>query len=140
MRIACARRDGQWVNLSSGAESRVTLQPEGANVCFKYFKYPLHNVKGTITWIPARETTEVKAIAYARQRPVTIEGSWRGHGDQVSSSFDISAEDILIEPALIAALLYIMAMLSQPFAGPLAIEPAPFETSLHTFDDVDHGN
>ena len=38
------------------------------------------------------------------ERPVTIEGSWTGHGDQVNSSFNISAEDVALEPALIGAL------------------------------------
>lgn len=41
--------------------------------------------------------------------------------------------------ALIGMLLFIVAMLSRPFHGPLAIDPAPFEQALHVFDQVDHG-
>jgi hypothetical protein len=42
--------------------------------------------------------------------------------------------------ALIGSLLFTLAVLSRPFVGPLAIEPAPFEQVLKVFDDVDQGN
>jgi hypothetical protein len=41
---------------------------------------------------------------------------------------------------LIGLLLFMVAVLSRPFVGPLAIDPAPFEQSIATFDDIDHGN
>ena len=40
--------------------------------------------------------------------------------------------------ALIGMLLYILAILSHPFSGPLAIDPAAFEASLATFQIIDH--
>ena len=36
-------------------------------------------------------------------------------------------------------LLFIMALLSRPFLGPLAIQPHPFEATISVFNDVDHG-
>jgi multisubunit Na+/H+ antiporter MnhC subunit len=46
---------------------------------------------------------------------------------------------VSIMAATISLLLFTIAVLSRPFLGPLAIEPAPFERSLAVFDDVDHG-
>jgi Protein of unknown function (DUF4239) len=47
---------------------------------------------------------------------------------------------VCVMAALIGSLLFTLAVLSRPFVGPLAIEPAPFENALSVFDDVDHGN
>jgi hypothetical protein len=41
---------------------------------------------------------------------------------------------------LIGLLLCMMLVLSRPFVGPLALDPAPFDTALQAFDDIDHGN
>ena len=41
---------------------------------------------------------------------------------------------------LIGLLLFILALVSRPFVGPLAIHPEPFEQVLSVFDDVDKGN
>ena len=42
--------------------------------------------------------------------------------------------------ALIGTLLFMLAVLSRPFAGPLSLEPTPFQAALVVFDDIDRGN
>ena len=46
---------------------------------------------------------------------------------------------VAIMSALIGMLLFMAALLSRPFQGPLAIEPAPFEQAIMVFEQVDHG-
>jgi hypothetical protein len=46
---------------------------------------------------------------------------------------------VSVMSALIGILLFIIALFSRPFVGPLAIDPAPFEQALSVFDDIDHG-
>jgi hypothetical protein len=47
---------------------------------------------------------------------------------------------VSVMSALIGLLLFMVALLSRPFVGPLGIEPTSFEQSLSVFDDVDRGN
>jgi hypothetical protein len=42
--------------------------------------------------------------------------------------------------AMIGTLLFMLAVLSRPFAGPLSLQPTPFQAALIVFDDIDRGN
>ncbi len=46
---------------------------------------------------------------------------------------------VAVMSGLIGLLLFIIAVLSRPFVGPLALDPAPFEQSLAAFTDIDQG-
>jgi hypothetical protein len=46
---------------------------------------------------------------------------------------------VAVMSTLIGMLLFLVALLSRPFHGPLAIDPAPFEQVLAVFDQVDKG-
>lgn len=46
---------------------------------------------------------------------------------------------VSVMAAMIALLLFTIAVLSRPFLGPLAIESGPFERSVAVFNDIDHG-
>ena len=46
---------------------------------------------------------------------------------------------VSVMAGLIGMLFFMLAMLSRPFVGPLAIEPAPFERAMAVFDTVDKG-
>ncbi|HVV63313.1 MAG TPA: DUF4239 domain-containing protein [Pseudolabrys sp.] len=46
---------------------------------------------------------------------------------------------VALMSALIGVMLFMAALFSRPFQGPLAIDPAPFETVLKVFDQVDKG-
>jgi hypothetical protein len=47
---------------------------------------------------------------------------------------------VAVMSGLIGLLLFMMVVLSRPFVGPLALDPASFEQSIAAFNDVDHGN
>jgi hypothetical protein len=46
---------------------------------------------------------------------------------------------VAVMSGLMGLLLFIIAVLSRPFVGPLALDPAPFEKSLSAFNDIDRG-
>ncbi len=47
---------------------------------------------------------------------------------------------VSVMSGLIGLLLFMMTVLSRPFVGPLALDPAPYEASLKAFDAIDAGN
>jgi hypothetical protein len=46
---------------------------------------------------------------------------------------------VAVMSALIGMMLFMAAVFSRPFQGPLAIDPAPFEAVIKVFDQVDKG-
>jgi hypothetical protein len=46
---------------------------------------------------------------------------------------------VSVMSGLFGLLLFIMALLSEPFVGPMAIDPGPFQQMLAVFDGIDHG-
>src|SRR5262249_42493270 len=80
VQIDCARRDGKWAPLASGAPSRVLLSPESLHVVFKHFQYPLERVSGDIELNLLTQQVTVNAVAYAAGQPVSIKGTWEGQG------------------------------------------------------------
>ncbi|MBI3824335.1 MAG: hypothetical protein HY289_16845 [Planctomycetes bacterium] len=104
IRIACAKHDGEWVALSTGAPSHVSLRPENISLMFKDFPYPLERTTGRVDYNLMNERVDVKLEAHAGERPVILAGHWTGEGDQADVDFSVQAEDVPIDDKLLKAL------------------------------------
>jgi AsmA-like C-terminal region len=104
LQAALCRRDGQWTALRDGTASRVTILPEDITACFEKFPRPLDKITGAIHCTLPQRRFHVDLIGYAGARPVSIQGDWQGEGAHVDMQFDVAATDVVIDPALIAAL------------------------------------
>jgi hypothetical protein len=102
--VACRRSGGEWVPLESGQPSVVSLRPEGMAMTFVKFPYPLAQLTGTVDFNLLNRHIHVDLNGLAGERPVLIQGHWRGEGTQADASFDIRASDVVIDDKLLDAL------------------------------------
>ncbi|MSU77643.1 MAG: hypothetical protein EXS16_06055 [Gemmataceae bacterium] len=105
IRIACARHDGQWVTLSSGKPSTVSLEPEKVAIVFKNFAYPLRDATGKVDYNLLNKHIDVRLTAFAGKRPVFLSGHWTGDvGNQADVEFNFHGHGLDIDDTLIRAL------------------------------------
>ena len=112
IRIDCARHEGQWVTLASGAPSQVSLRPESIAARFvgapgannPSFPYPLEGVKGDIDYNLDNRHVKFRLDAYAGKQPVLLFGRWNGEGPNADIKFDIIADNVAIDENLLSSL------------------------------------
>lgn len=104
LRVNCARRDGRWATLASGAPSTVSLLPENMRVSFSRFPYPLERISGALDMNLLNQRIGVDVVGHAGPRPVSIKGTWQGQGEQADATIDIQATDIPLDETLLDAL------------------------------------
>ncbi len=102
--IACARHEGEWVALTDGSPSQVSLRPEGVALTFKNFAYPLERATGAIDYNLHDARVQVDLTAYAGACPVFFRGHWTGKDADADVKFDFHANDLTIEDKLLHAL------------------------------------
>jgi hypothetical protein len=102
--IACARHANEWVTLSSGIPSQVSLRPEEISMQFVGFPYPLHKVKGTVDYNILDKHVKVDLVATAADQAVKLNGHWNGEGTQADVNFNFEVDDIPIDDTLVHAL------------------------------------
>ncbi len=102
--IACARHDGEWVALTDGSPSQVSLRPEGISLKFKNFAYPLERATGAIDYNLHDARVQVDITAYAGVTPVFLRGHWTGKDADADVKFDFHANDLTIDDTLLHAL------------------------------------
>ncbi len=104
LHIDCARRDGQWTDLSHDQPSTVSLRPENVSLAFIRFPYPLERTTGAIDYHLVNKHVQVDLTTYAGDRPVFLKGQLTGEGIDADAKFDIHAQDVELDDAMLAAL------------------------------------
>jgi hypothetical protein len=102
--IACAQHEGQWVTLTSGKPSQVSLRPENISLKFKDFPYPLERTTGSVDYNLLDKRVDIDLKAHASDQPVILRGHWTGEEANADVDFNILADDIPINGTLLAAL------------------------------------
>ena len=104
--IACAKHAGQWVSLSSGEPSQVSLRPEGVSLAFVRFPYPLERATGSVDYNFLNKHVQVDLTAYSADKPVLLRGYWFGEDSQRDVKLDILCNDLPIDKKLLEALSF----------------------------------
>jgi hypothetical protein len=102
--VACARHEGQFVTLSSGKPSRISIQPESISLAFKNFPYPLQRAVGAVHYDLLSRRVDIDLTAYASEKAVFLFGHWTGEGADADVSLDLRADDVPVNERLLSAL------------------------------------
>lgn len=94
VRLDCARRDGLWSTLSSGLNSRLTVQPEGITIAFLHYPYPLGHVTGRLDYDLETGKIDSDVVGKSRGQPVNVSGYWKHVGERIDANFDLAADNI----------------------------------------------
>lgn len=96
-----SRIAGRW-------RKHTIARPQDIVVSFVKFPYPLQHVSGTLEQetnpAAGRDTLSVNLVGYAGSRPVQVTGSVNGEGRTSSVDLKITAENLVIDDQLKAAL------------------------------------
>ena len=104
LQLACARRSGEWIDLSDGTPSHAALRPEDVSMCFSKFPYLLEHLTGVLDYTLSDRHLRVDVAGRAGTQPVLIKGTWQGEGPAALVNFDIQGNGVAIDEALLKAL------------------------------------
>ncbi len=98
-------RNGQWTSLASGQNSYVSLQPQGIDIAFKHFDYPVKRVNGRIDMDLLSKLVRVDVMGHANKSPVHLTGSWQEFPHKPpDAKFALRAKNVEIDETLLDAL------------------------------------
>lgn len=96
--LSIAKERGRWT------ESRCTLRPEGVEVVFAHFPYPVANVRGKIEIDVIAEKTTVNVHARDGDGSATLTGTWLGQGPRSVVNLRLNARNVAIDERILRAL------------------------------------
>ena len=115
VKIACAKRGGQWTRRTDGGVSTMQLIPEGLELCFARFPYPLREMTGLVELNLLTNQTNVDAAGLAGGSPFVLRGIWRGQGTEAEARFDLQAADVPLDDMILNALPVSFQKLARSF-------------------------
>ncbi len=109
VQVRASRRDGRWL------QHQYTLLPENLRVCYKDFHYPADRITGAVEYDHLDDLTRVHIEGQAGGQPVTLRGTWKGHGLDAEARLELTATGLYLSKELLGALPEGLRKLAESF-------------------------